>query len=102
MDHRDQRTNVIPFPVRNKNSNKDVAYKIPLYGDEQVKLIVAVVNIYGNIHNAVTEHTIKHQDPVFVVDCLKKAYKDYLFSTKAKAIINQILSQIEEVRIRKG
>ncbi len=93
--------NVINFPVK-KIKTHDVAYRVPLYGDEQVKIVVAAVNIYGNIHSAVTEYTIKHQDPLFIVECLKKAHKDYLFSTKGKNIVAQILTQIEEVKIRKG
>lgn len=95
-------SNVIVFPTKTKNKLFNVAYRVPLYGDEQIKIVVASLNLCGDVHTAVTEYTLKTQDPQFIIECLRRAYVDDMFSSKAKAIVAQILAQIEEVKVRRS
>lgn len=98
-------SNVIPlFPEKKKS----VAFKIPLYGDIEVRLIVAIINMFGDrvirkpywcLPPHATTKNLKLYNPNFVVECLKMAMSSDLFSTKSRVLIKKILEGIEEVEL---
>jgi|SRR6516164_4970133 hypothetical protein len=93
---------VIPFPCK----EQQVAYRIPLYGENEVKIITAIINIFGEdveiekywyMPSAATTKNLKLYPPTFVIHCLKKALESDLFSAKGKKTISTILGNIETI-----
>ena len=98
-------SNVIPLF---KNKLRNVAHRIPLYGDEEVKLTIAVIGLFGDqvirkpywcIPPHVTPTNLKLYNPYFVIECLKLAINSTVFSYKAKTTIKKILENIETVEL---
>lgn len=89
---------------------KKIAYRIPLYGEFEVKLTVAIINLFGSevkraqlacIPPFATTKNLKLYSPTFVIDCLRRAHDSEIFSAKGRATILKILANIEEVDLHK-
>ena len=94
------------FPTK----QRQVAYRIPLYGDFEVKLTVAIINLFGTeidkgpwacVPPFATTKNLKLYSPLFVIDCLKRAHDSKIFSTEGRAMLLKILASIEEVELHK-
>jgi len=97
---------VIPFHAR----QTETALRIPLYGDGEVKLTVACIQIFGDqvIKNTYwcvppfpTEKNLKLHSPAFVVECLKLALLSGVFSQRGCMMVKKILDSIETVEVKK-
>ncbi len=93
---------IIPFP--HKKKEPETAYRIPLYGDAEVKLTVAVVNMFGEqvagvTFDYATPRTLKNYSPEFVIACIKLAHASDLFSNQGRKALNKILLAVEEVKV---
>lgn len=89
---------VVPFPEKKKN----VAYKIPLYGDGEVKLALAVIHMFGEqVAGAkyIQSYNLKTYTPEFVIACIKLAIESPLFSAAGRKALNKILLAVEEVKV---
>lgn len=100
-------SNVIPlFPIH----KQEIVYKIPLFGDKEVRMTVAIINLFGPdverkpywcIPPAATEKNLKLYNPFFVIECLKVAAKSNLFSSVGRQIIDTILKNIQSIKLIK-
>lgn len=93
---------IIQFPARKKAV--ETAYKIPLFGDSEVKLTVAAINLFGDQISGVmftpaTPNNLKTFSPEFVIACLKKALASDMFSSTSNQVLRKILRGIEEVKV---
>jgi|SRR6185312_7163096 len=89
---------IIPFP---KVKRAPVVYAIPLYGEEEVSIALAAINIFGpKVTNDpptiyATRTTLKYLKPHIVVEILNLAYRSDIFAAKGKDILKRIISNIE-------
>jgi predicted nucleic acid-binding protein len=89
---------------------KQIAYRIPLYGEFEVKLTVAIINLFSDgikreqlarVPPFATISNLKLYSPEFVIDCLRRAHNSEIFSIKGRTTILKILANTEEIKLHK-
>jgi hypothetical protein len=72
-------------------------FRIPLYDEGQVYLVLMVVNTFGSYPEKIIEKTLNNVDPLDIIECISKARASQIFSTKTKQLLYIILTHIETV-----
>lgn len=91
--------NVIQFP--NKQQVDDVGYRINLYTEEEIYIVLLCLNMtepMDSTRKYVTSD-LRHLDPVFVMTRMYESLDSTLLSTKAKEHIKRIVNSIEVISI---
>lgn len=87
-------SNVIQFPDR--FPKKPRRYRIPLYSDADIDLVLFCVNAFGISSNRLMIDDLLEMDPVDVMECLDFALESDIVSNEAKRHIRSIWESIEE------
>lgn len=89
--------NVVKFP--NKYTTERRHYRIPLYSQADVDLVLFCLNAFGNTDERLNSHDLGVLDPIYVMKCLDIAYQSDILSNSAKSHVKAIRDSVEEVDI---
>lgn len=83
---------VIPF----KKKEVKLGYRVSFYTEEEINVTLACLNLCGNSVYRYNREIMKQLDPLEIQDCLIRAKRLKLLSSKIVDIINNVLYNIEE------
>jgi hypothetical protein len=83
---------IYSFPSKEKQS-----YRIPLFSDIEVDAVLICVLIFGSDDKKYTYEDLGSIEPQTVVRCLKVGSESWFLSKEMKAIINNILNNVEVI-----
>jgi hypothetical protein len=91
--------NVIQFPIKQKVD--DVGYRINLYTEEEIYIVLLCLNMTEKIDSTKKYVTtdLRHLDPVLVMTRMYESLDSTLLSIKAKEHIKRIVNSIEVISI---
>ena len=87
-------SNILKFP--NKFRKEARRYRIPLYTDADIEIVLFCVNAFGVTPNRNMMDDLLAMDPIEVMECLDIASQSDIISTVAKNHIRCIRESIEE------
>ena len=86
--------NVIKFPDKFRKEPRH--YRIPLYSEGDVGLVLFCVNAFGTSEKRIIFDDLLEMDPVDVIECLDFALESDILSSMAKNHIACIRKSVEE------
>ena len=86
--------NILQFP--NKFRKEPRHYRIPLYSEADIDLVLFCVNAFGITPKRIIFDDLIKMDPIDVMECLDFAMKSDIVSNAAKEHIRCIRASIEE------
>jgi hypothetical protein len=90
--------NVLPFPDRFYRGKRQ--YRIPLYTDFDIDIVLFCVNAFGETDKRVIIDDLIKMDPVDVIKCIDFALESEYISNITKTHIECIRRSIEEIPIK--
>lgn len=87
-------SNILKFP--DKFRKKSRHYRIPLYTDADIGIVLFCVNAFGVTPNRIMIDDLLDMDPLEVIECLDIARESDIVSSVAKDHIRCIWESIEE------
>ncbi len=89
---------ILKFP--NKFHQGKRLYRIPLYSDMDIDLVLFCVNAFGETDKRVIIDDLVKMDPVDVMKCIDFAFESEYISNITKSHIECIRKSIEEIPIK--
>lgn len=86
---------VLKFPDKFRNEPR--RYKIPLYTEEDVGIVLFCVNAFGFSERRVMLDDLLEMDPVEVIECLDIALESDIVGNAAKQHIQCIRKSVETI-----
>lgn len=86
--------NILKFPDKFRKEPRH--YRIPLYTDADIEMVLFCVNAFGITPNRIMVHDLLTMDPIEVIECLDIARESDIISSVAKEHIRCIRESIEE------
>jgi hypothetical protein len=86
--------NIIKFPDKFRKEPRH--YRIPLYTDADIEMVLFCVNAFGVTPNRSMIDDLSSMDPIEVIECLDIASQSDIMSSVAKNHIRCIRESIEE------
>jgi hypothetical protein len=86
--------NILKFPDKFRKEPRH--YRIPLYSDADISLVLFCINAFGNTEKRVIFDDLLHIDPIEVIECLDFALESDMISSMAKNHIECIRKSVEE------
>jgi hypothetical protein len=87
-------SNILKFPDKFRKEPRH--YRIPLYTDADIEIVLFCVNAFGVTSNRNMIDDLLSMDPIEVIECLDIASQSDIISTVAKNHIRCIRESIEE------
>lgn len=87
-------SNILKFP--DKFRKKSRHYRIPLYTDADIGIVLFCVNAFGVTPNRIMIDDLLDMDPLEVIECLDSAMESDIISSMAKNHIACIRKSVEE------
>ena len=91
-------SNVVPFPKKYHRGKR--LYRIPLYTDDDIDIVIFCVNAFGDTDKRIIIDDLVIMDPVDVIKCIDFALDSEYISNTTKAHIECIRKSIEEIPIK--
>ena len=91
MDH------VIKFPTQEPKVIQ--GYRMSFYNEKEIDLALLCLNVYGFSYKKYDRAMLKQLDPLYIKECMLRAYNSELLSTVAKKILMKIINNMEEIAI---
>ena len=89
--------NVIKFPEPKKPVIQ--GYRMSFYLEKEIDLALLCLNVYGFSYKKYDRKSLKQLDPLYIKECMIRAYNSELLSTVAKKILMRIIDNMEEIAI---
>tara|TARA_B100000927_G_scaffold284372_1_gene273189 strand:- start:864 stop:1157 length:294 start_codon:yes stop_codon:yes gene_type:complete len=89
--------NVIKFPEPKKPVIQ--GYRMSFYLEKEIDLALLCLNVYGFSYKKYDRKSLKQLDPLYIKECMIRAYNSDLLSTVAKKVIMRIIDNMEEIAI---
>lgn len=89
------RDNVIKFPEPAPKTIQ--GYRMSFYTEKEIDLALLCLNVYGFTEKRYTRKVLKQLDPLYIKECMIKAYNSDLLATTAKRTIMKIIDNMEEI-----
>lgn len=86
--------NILKFPDKFRKEPRH--YRIPLYTDADIEIVLFCVNAFGHSPNRNMVDDLLTMDPIEVIECLDFASQSDIVSSVAKNHIRCIRESIEE------
>ena len=74
-------------------------YRMSFYSEKEIDLALLCLNAFGFTEIRYTRNLLKQIDPLYIKECLIRAYNSDLLSPVAKTTINTIIDGMEEIAI---
>ena len=84
--------------IYNFPSKEKLTYRIPLFSDVEVDIVLICILIFGDNDKRCTYEELGSVEPAAVVKCLEKGKDSWFLSKEVKAIITNILNNVEVVQ----
>lgn len=88
---------ILKFPEKFFSGKR--LYRIPLYTDMDVNIVIFCVNAFGETNNRITVTDLIKMDPVDVIKCIDFSIDSNYISNDAKYHLTCIRKSIEELPI---
>lgn len=89
---------ILKFPDKFVNGKR--LYRIPLYTDMDVNIVIFCVNAFGETSERITVDGLIKMDPVDVIKCIDFSLDSGYISSDAKEHLTCIRKSIEELPIK--
>jgi hypothetical protein len=87
-------SNILQFPDKFRKEPRH--YRIPLYTDEDINVVLFCLNAFGNSDKRIIFDDLLELDPIDVMECLDFAVESDMISTMTKEHIHCIRKSVEE------
>ena len=74
-------------------------YRMSFYSEKEIDLALLCLNAFGFTEIRYTRKLLTQIDPLYIKECLIRAYNSDLLSPVAKTTINTIIDGMEEIAI---
>ena len=74
-------------------------YRMSFYSEKEIDLALLCLNAFGFTEIRYTRKLLKQIDPLYIKECLIRAYNSDLLSPGANTTINTIIDGMEEIAI---
>jgi hypothetical protein len=90
---------IIQFKARENTEPEDkvIGHRISFYTEEELDITLMSLNVYGFEETKFTRKNLRTLDPLYIRKCLVQMRDSSLISTLGFKVINNIISNIEEV-----
>ena len=89
---------ILKFPDKFVNGKR--LYRIPLYTDMDVNIVIFCVNAFGETEERITVDGLIKMDPVDVIKCIDFSLDSGYISSDAKEHLTYIRKSIEELPVK--
>ena len=69
------------------------------YTEKEIDLALLCLNVYGFSYKKYDRASLKQLDPLYIKECMIRAYNSELISALAKKVLMQIIDNMEEIAI---
>ena len=74
-------------------------YRMSFYSEKEIDLALLCLNAFGFTEIRYTRKLLKQIDPLYIKECMIRAYNSELLSTVAKKILMKIIDNMEEIAL---
>lgn len=74
-------------------------YRMSFFTENEIDLALLCLNVYGFTERRYTRKLLKQLDPLYIKECMVRAYNSDLLATTAKKTIMKIIDNMEEIAI---
>jgi|TARA_B100000530_G_C15899183_1_gene464674 hypothetical protein len=74
-------------------------YRMSFYNEKEIDLALLCLNVYGFSYKKYDRANLKQLDPLYIKECMIRAYNSELISALAKKVLMQIIDNMEEIAI---
>ena len=89
--------NVIKFPTQGPAVIQ--GYRMSFYNEKEIDLALLCLNVFGFSYKKYDRKSLKQLDPIYIKECMIRAYNSELLSTVAKKILMNIIDNMEEIAL---
>ena len=74
-------------------------YRMSFYTEKEIDLALLCLNVFGFSYKKYDRKSLKQLDPIYIKECMIRAYNSELLSTVAKKILMNIIDNMEEIAL---
>ena len=74
-------------------------YRMSFYTEKEIDLALLCLNVFGFSYKKYDRKSLKQLDPLYIKECMIRAYNSELISALAKKVLMQIIDNMEEIAI---
>ena len=74
-------------------------YRMSFYTEKEIDLALLCLNVFGFSYKKYDRKSLKQLDPIYIKECMIRAYNSELLSTVAKKILMKIIDNMEEIAV---
>ena len=74
-------------------------YRMSFYTEKEIDLALLCLNVFGFSYKKYDRKSLKQLDPIYIKECMIRAYNSELISALAKKVLMQIIDNMEEIAI---
>ena len=89
--------NVIKFPTQEPAVIQ--GYRMSFYNEKEIDLALLCLNGYGFSYKKYDITMLQQLDPLYIKECMIRAYNSELISALAKKVLMQIIDNMEEIAV---
>lgn len=91
---------VLQFPEKTPSKPEVITgYRLSFYEEGEIDLALLCLNTFGFTEVRYSRQNLKSIDPIYIRDCMIRAYNSELLSTVARETIIRIIDSMEEFPI---
>ena len=74
-------------------------YRMSFYTEKEIDLGLLCLNVFGFSYKKYDRKSLKQLDPIYIKECMIRAYNSELISALAKKVLMQIIDNMEEIAV---
>ena len=74
-------------------------YRMSFYREKVIDLALLCLNVFGFSYKKYDRKSLKQLDPIYIKECMIRAYNSELISALAKKVLMQIIDNMEEIAV---
>tara|TARA_B100000579_G_C22726994_1_gene802251 strand:- start:689 stop:979 length:291 start_codon:yes stop_codon:yes gene_type:complete len=74
-------------------------YRMSFYTEKEIDLALLCLNVFGFSYKKYDRKSLKQLDPIYIKECMIRAYNSELISALAKKVLMQIIDNMEEIAV---
>ena len=74
-------------------------YRMSFYSEKEIDLALLCLNVFGFSYKKYDRKSLKQLDPIYIKECMIRAYNSELISALAKKVLMQIIDNMEEIAV---
>ena len=73
--------------------------RMSFYTEKEIDLALLCLNVFGFSYKKYDRKSLKQLDPIYIKECMIRAYNSELISALAKKVLMQIIDNMEEIAV---